>query len=194
MLAVVSTMRDRPLPADRLLTAATALFAQEGIRAVGIDRIIEEASVAKASLYQHYGSKDALVAAYLRAQDERDRAAYRRAVADVGDPVERILIIFDLAARAAAERGFRGCLYLNALTEFPNQDHPAVEVVRTHRDWLVRLWTEALTELGVPDPAGLTARLVVLYDGGLTGSKVAYTPEPIMLARQMAVSLIGSHF
>ena len=74
------TPTTRPSPAERLLESAASLFDREGIRAVGIDRLIADADVARASLYQHFGSKDALVVSYLERADGNDRDGYRRAV------------------------------------------------------------------------------------------------------------------
>lgn len=88
-------------PAQRLLETATELFAAQDIREVGIDRILAEAGVAKASLYNLYGSKEALVLAYLTALDQADRKRYHGAAARLDDPVEQILLFFDLAAAAA---------------------------------------------------------------------------------------------
>lgn len=178
--------RQDPLPAERLLRAATNLFATDGIRAVGIERILEEAGVARASLYQTYGSKDALIVAYLRDQDARDRAAYERTANTLEFPLQRALLVFDLAAKAARKRNFRGCLYLNAATEFPQRSHPAHEVVRSHRAWLASVWSDSLTELGVDDVDELVEEMTLLYDGGLAGSKVTRSIRPIELARQMA--------
>ncbi|NIH80965.1 TetR/AcrR family transcriptional regulator [Amycolatopsis viridis] len=189
----MSTPRDRALPAERLLSAAATLFARDGIRAVGVDRLLAEAKVARASLYQTYGSKDALVVAYLRHQDEQDRSGYARASAGVTDPAARLLLVFDLAAKSARRRRFRGCLYLNAATEFPDARHPVIGVVHDHREWLRELWRSCLTELGVAAPGPLVDRLVVLYDGGLAGSKATRSTEPITLAREMAAQLIAEH-
>ncbi|UAL28525.1 TetR/AcrR family transcriptional regulator [Nocardioides rotundus] len=173
-------------PAERLLDAADTLFVQQGIRAVGIDAVLRSAGVARASLYQTYGSKDGLVAAYLRRCDERDRAAYEAARADVGDPAEEILLVFDLAAANAPRHNFRGCLYLNVATEFPDHEHPVYAVIEAHRAWLASVWRSALERVGVSDPEGTLAELTVIYDGGLAGSKVARSTGPIESARKLA--------
>jgi AcrR family transcriptional regulator len=190
ILLIMPTMRDKQSPAQRLLDTASTLFAREGIRAVGIDRILAEAKVARASLYQNYGSKDALVVAYLRRQHEQDRTGYERAAASIANPRGRILLVFDLAARNARRRHFRGCLYLNAATEFPDPKHAVNAAVRDHRDWLDTIWTTALGQLGVSEPTPVTARLTVLYDGGLAGSKVSRDTEPILQAKTMAAELL----
>jgi AcrR family transcriptional regulator len=177
---------DRSPPAQRLLDTAADLFAREGIRAVGIERVLADADVARASLYQSFGSKDGLVVAYLDRQDALDRRAYERATARLTDPVARILTVFDLAEKAARRRRYRGCLYLNAATEFPDPRHPVIRVVQHHRQWLLDQVTGALGEVGAPDPEATAHRIQLLYDGALAGSKGARSCEPIRLARQMA--------
>lgn len=189
MLRVMSTTVHGS-PAERLLAVAGELFAHEGIRAVGIDRLLAEAGVAKASLYQSFGSKDALVVAYIARQHEEDTRAFDRAAARVHSPTDRVLLPFDLAVRKARRRDFRGCLYLNAATEFPAPQSPVAPLVREHRDWLAGVWREALAQLGHSDPAGGAAALTVLYDGGLAGSKATRTTAPITTARAMAEDLL----
>ncbi|MCX4580593.1 TetR/AcrR family transcriptional regulator [Streptomyces sp. NBC_01571] len=181
----------RQLPAERLLKAASELFLRQGIRAVGIDRILAEANTARASLYQTYGSKDALVVAYMEQCDERDRAAFQQAVRGESDPISRILMIFDLDARTAPRNEFRGCSYGNAVTEFPERDHPVHTVVDRHRKWILDAWTRDLAALGVPQPAKTAEELLLLHDGGLRGSQFSRSVKPIRQAKDMAAELIA---
>ncbi len=95
-------------PADRLLAAATDLFGKYGIRAVGVDRILREADCAKASLYSAFGSKDALVIAYLTELDAADRNGYARVIEGVTDPVVKALTFFDLAQTKGLRHDFPG--------------------------------------------------------------------------------------
>lgn len=185
----------RPLPADRLLDAAAALFDREGVRAVGVDRLVAEADVARASLYQNFGSKDALVLAWLTRQDELDRAGYDRALraaARTGrvDPVTRIRAFFDLAVSATRRRHYRGCLYVNALTEFPDDDHSVHLLVADHRRWMREEIADAAAMAGVADPVELARSVQLLYDGGLVGAKTARSVEPIRLAERLALALL----
>jgi AcrR family transcriptional regulator len=173
-------------PRPRLLDTASRLFDQEGIRAIGINRLIAEANVARASLYRTFGSKDGLIVAYLDRQDTMDRERYRQAAAQLTDPISRVLVVFDLAEASARRRDFRGCLYLNALVEFPDPAHPIRNVVDRHRNWLATQWATELRSHGVDEPDSEAARLHVLYDGGLAGSTVARSVEPIELAKRMA--------
>lgn len=198
MLVVMATRTnptrdgEKAPPAERLLEVAAALFDREGIRAVGIDRLLTHADVARASLYQNFGSKDALVVAYLERADRQDRAGYTRAVRDLDDrPLDRIRAVFTLAAAAAKRRGYRGCLYVNATTEFPDPGHPIRRVVLDHRDWLLGELTTALTQAGAPDSDRLAARIQLIYDGALIGSKVTRDTSPITTAAELVEELLG---
>ncbi|QCH23919.1 TetR/AcrR family transcriptional regulator [Mycobacteroides salmoniphilum] len=175
-------------PADRLLRAAADLFATQGIRAVGIDQILRESGVAKASLYSSYGSKDALIVAYLEELDQRDRNRWDAAVATRRDPIAKVLTFFDLAASAAHARNFRGCLYANAATEFPGTEW---EPVRAHRAWFRATVTALLREAGISRPDNVARRVQLFYDGALTASKMEKSVEPITLARKLARESIG---
>lgn len=180
------------LPGDRLLTAATSLFDREGIRAVGIERLIAEADVARASLYQAFGSKDSLVVAYLEHADRADRERYTRALRGASDdPVDRVAVFFRLALAGARRRRFRGCLYVNAATEFPDARHPVHGVVRAHRRWQLDEFTDTARHAGAAEPERLGRRLQLLYDGALVGSKAARTVEPIEEAATMAGELVA---
>lgn len=177
----------KPSPAQRLLETAGTLFARYGIRAVGIDRVLAEAGVARASLYSSYGSKDGLVLAYLQHLDRRDRARWAEAVAGVPDPADRVLTFFDLALASAPGKGFRGCQYANAATEFPEE---RLEPVVAHRLWVRETVTELLADAGVADPAALALRIQMVYDGALAGSKLEHSVEPLRLGRAIAAELL----
>lgn len=177
-------------PAERLIQTATTLFVREGIRAVGVDRLIADAQVARASLYQCFGSKDALITAYLDRQHEMDRTVYERAMARLEDPVERALVLFDLAEASSRRSRYRGCPFLNAITEFPGHRHPLFAVVLKRRQWLLNQLFTALQDARVDDPRTVAEQVQLLYDGGLAGSKVNKSGEPIRLAKQMAQELI----
>ncbi|WP_241249910.1 TetR/AcrR family transcriptional regulator [Rhodococcus sp. X156] len=172
-----------------MLDAATALFAAEGIRAVGIDRILSGAGVAKASLYSAFGSKDALVLAYLRRLDERDRTRWTEAVATVEDPLAKVLTFFDLAIASAPARNYRGCQYVNAATEFPDEE---LEPVQAHRTWFRHTVSALLREAGLAHPDDAAQRIQLIYDGALAGSKVEHSEEPLRLGRQMAELVIAA--
>ncbi|WP_346777496.1 TetR/AcrR family transcriptional regulator [Rhodococcus sp. HNM0563] len=186
MRTTVETLAKRP-PAERLLDTASALFAEFGIRAVGVDRILADAGVARASLYSSYGSKDGLVHAYLDRLDHRDRTRWNDAVAGIDDPVRRILTFFDLALASAPGRNFRGCQYANAATEFPEE---RMEPVLAHREWLLDTLVGLLDQAGVADPEHMAERVRLIYDGALAGSKFEHSTGPIRGGRDLAAELI----
>jgi AcrR family transcriptional regulator len=176
-------------PAERLLVTATKLFTSQGIRAVGIDLILREANVAKSSLYSCFGSKEALVIAYLERSDQADRNRWNEGTAKLTDPVAKVLAFFDLAAAAARARDYRGCLYANAATEFPGAE---LAPVRAHRDWVRSTINDLLRAALTPQPSILAGHIQILYDGALVGSKIERSTRPITAARQLAERLIAA--
>src|SRR5882724_12232385 len=106
-----------PSPRDRLLAAANELFYEEGVNTVGIDRIIERAGVAKASLYSSFGSKDELVRSYLQARYLARRERIEKKLLTSDTPREKLLAIFDVLAELMATPGFRGCAFVRAGAE-----------------------------------------------------------------------------
>jgi AcrR family transcriptional regulator len=175
-------------PAERLLAAATDLFGKYGIRAVGIDRILREADCAKASLYSSFGSKDALIIAYLRELDVADRDRFTQAIAGVTDPVAQALTFFDLAHTKGLRYDFPGCLYTSAASEFPGV---RFEPIDEHRRWVRSTLSGRIKAAGIRRPAPLARQIQLLYDGALVASKVEHSVEPIRFGRGLAQDAIA---
>src|SRR3989454_2102306 len=134
--------------AERILAAADKLFYTQGIRAVGVDTVAAEAGVSKRTLYNHYPSKDALIGAYLTAR-------FRHIAPSDAPAREQILGNFDRLERMFADGSFRGCPYVNAVTEIGDPKHPAAGIAVQFKEQR-RLWVRALLQrLGVKDPDGL---------------------------------------
>ena len=112
-----TTTTERRSARDRLLAAANELFYEEGVHTVGIDRVIERAGVAKASLYSAFGSKDELIRAYLIARHTARQERMTRMLARYDSPRERLLGVFDVLGESFAEPGYRGCAFINASAE-----------------------------------------------------------------------------
>jgi AcrR family transcriptional regulator len=178
-------------PRDRLLAAASELFYERGVHTVGIDTIIERAGVAKASLYNSFGSKDGLVRAYLETRHNARRALLTAEIERHQDPKERLLAIFDVLAATVAQPGFRGCAFANAVAE-SELDSTAADITRDVRRWLLDTTVELTTALGVADPAGLARQLTVLYDGALAQSRLDRTPAAAEAARAAANALVDA--
>ena len=178
-------------PRDRLLAAAGELFYEHGVHTVGIDRIIERAGVAKASLYSIFGSKDGLVRAYLEARHEARRARVSAEIERHQDPKARLLAIFDVLASTVAQPRFRGCAFANAAAE-SELDSAAADVTRQVRRWLLETLSELAGTLDVADPATLARQLTLLYDGALAQARLDPTPAVAEAAKAAAGELVDA--
>lgn len=183
--------RNKVAPRERLLRAATELFTAYGIRAVGIDRILKESAVAKASLYSAYGSKDGLVVAYLEATDAADRATWQERAAALPDARARILAFFDLVH--VPGRAPMGAPYITAALEFPEPAGEGEQAIRAavdaRRAWVLQTFREQLAAMGLQDPENINDiadRLVVLLDGAVTAARMSNAPDAVVTARSMA--------
>ncbi|HXP56529.1 MAG TPA: TetR/AcrR family transcriptional regulator, partial [Streptosporangiaceae bacterium] len=154
----------RPSARERLLDAADELFYEEGIHIVGIDRVIEKAGVAKASLYSTFGSKDELVRAYLNRKYEQRRTRITEWVARYDTPRDKLLGVFDALGESIAQPGYHGCAFANATAE-SSRGSAAEQVTQTYRAWMRALFTDLAGQAGAADPATLGAQLHLLYDG-----------------------------
>jgi AcrR family transcriptional regulator len=154
----------------RVLDTATALFYAEGVHAVGIDRIIAAARVAKATFYHHFPAKDDLVRAYLAEQYAGQRRAMA-ALRDAADPPhDTLLKVFDFLGDIASGSGFRGCPFINAAAEYPDRTHPVRKVVAEHRRWTRTLFRDLLAAAGHPHPDQAATILMMIRDGIVIGS------------------------
>ena len=175
---------------ERLLAAADELFYEEGVHTVGIDRVIERAGVAKATLYNAFGSKDGLIRAYLTARHAVTRDRTTSALATRYEtPRERLLGVFDVLCEMAAEPGFRGCAFINASAE-SLAGGVVEEVSDEARAWLHSLFVELAREAGAPDPALLARQLMLLYDGASVGARMDRDPRIANAARAVAMVLL----
>jgi AcrR family transcriptional regulator len=175
---------------ERLLTAANELFYAEGVHTVGIDRVIERAGVAKASLYGTFGSKEELVRAYLELRSATRRERITKRIARYDNPRDRIFGVFDLMAETVAEPTFRGCAFVNASAEGPRDDNKVRQVCSDHRAWMRALFTRLAREVGVADPELVGGQLALLYDGAIVGASMDRNPDAVSDARAMAESLL----
>ena len=174
---------------DRLLDAADRLFYQEGVRTVGIDRLLAEADAAKASLYQHFGCKDQLVASYLERKTADARAHIEAYLA--GTPSsQRALKFFDWIVEWAESKDFRGCPLQHTVTELTDATHPARAVAHGQREWFAERFLEWTTAACVKDAKAMARALVVLFDGAVAGSEVD-GPQRARDARWMAKKLLA---
>jgi len=158
----------------RLLAAAAKLFYRDGIHATGVDAILAEAKVARRSLYQHFGSKDGLVAAFLERRDREWRDWFQRTVAAVAaTPKTRLVRLFDVLETWFRMKSFHGCAFINAAGETGDPAHAIRTAARRHKDMvraLIERWAGAA---GAPDPASLARELALLAEGAIVTAMVS---------------------
>src|SRR6478609_4526481 len=156
---------------ERLLQAADQLFYEEGIHTVGIDRVIEKAGVAKASLYKNFGSKDELVREYLARRHVRRQARITAMLEKYDAPRDQLLRVFEVLADTASMPGFRGCAFINASAEAP-AGSSVIGITEQSRAWVWDLFVELAAKAHVDNPDELASRLVLLYDGATVGGQM----------------------
>jgi AcrR family transcriptional regulator len=181
----------RRSPRERLLTAADELFYAEGVNSVGIDRVIERADVARASLYSTFGSKDELIRAYLQHRMEISTARLRAAVEAHDDPRERLLSVFDAQAALCARAADPGGPSPRAAPP-ARPGTAAAEVPREYRRWLKDLFQELAAAAGAPDPVLLASQLHLLYDGGMQAANLDHNAAIAAASRSAAESLLDA--
>jgi AcrR family transcriptional regulator len=191
---------DRSLPeaarltpaGERILAAASTLFYEQGIRTVGVDTIAETAGVTKKTLYDRFGSKDKLIAAYL---DRRNRVwqAFldeQLAARAPGTPEEVILALFSaLTDWIAGSR--KGCGFINASVELAAPDHPAMPVIVGQKQWMRSEFKAQASLAGLADPDELADRLLLLHEGALVSFRVAAMEHAPEVAYRAAADLLA---
>ena len=182
---------DRRPVRERLLASADELFYREGINNVGIDRVLEHAGVAKASLYSTFGSKDELVKAYLEGRQATRRARIEGRLEREPTARGKLLAVFDALAETLAQPGFRGCAFIMANAERPGGDR-SKPVSDVYRQWIRELLLRLAKESGATAPAVLAQQLLLLYDGALISAQMDANAAAGRAARSTAEALIDA--
>lgn len=176
---------------DRILTTASELFYKEGVQNVGIDRIIAESGVAKMSLYNHFKSKDALIAAWLQQQDESWRTWFQETVERLAtQPEDRVLAIFDALKECFEQPDFRGCAFLNSAVELVDPEHPGYQVSLEHQQATFDYILSLVKAANLPHAEELTEQLVILAVGATVVAMMKRNSKAAMQAKQAAERLI----
>ena len=176
---------------ERLLAAADELFYNEGVHTVGIDRIIEHAGVAKASLYNTFGSKDELIHAYLKSRQDRIAEHIQAAVDAADTPRDKVLAVFDGQIAAHAESGYQGCAFYRASAESRPGDRIDL-TAREYRAWVRGLFADLAEQVGAPDPDLLATQLHMIYDGNAAATRNDRGPAATAIAKATATILLDA--
>jgi AcrR family transcriptional regulator len=186
--AAANTTAPTPDPQDvraRILETASTLFYEHGVRAVGVDLVVDRAGVAKTSLYRHFRTKDELIVAFLEREETDfwstwDEVAARHAANAAKELDAHMRWIGERLARS----NYRGCPQINAAAEFPERDHPSRVVARAHMQELRARLTAIARRLGVARPDAIGAQLALLVNGAFVSSELLAPQEaaPVLLA------------
>jgi len=176
---------------ERLLAAADELFYENSINTVGIDRIIEHAGVAKASLYDCFGSKDELIRSYLEARNAARQARINERISRYDTPQKKILSIFELLGELSSQPGYRGCAFMRA-----RSDDSVSEKVKAASDqsrtFMLDRFMSLAREASAANPGQLAQQLLLLYDGASVAAHLDRNHGAAGLAREMAAQLLSS--
>ncbi len=176
---------------DHLIDTALRLFNRDGYHATGIDRVIEEAGVARMTLYNHFKSKDELILAALARRDERFLAwidGRLRALAET--PRDRLLAMFDALGEWFQSDDFSGCMFINASAEFGQADNPIHKAAADHKILVWRHFRDLAKAAGAADPRDLASSLMLLAEGAIVMAYVAGRKDAAAQARKAAGQLI----
>jgi AcrR family transcriptional regulator len=176
--------------ARKVLEAASTLFYDRGIHAIGVDTIAKAAGVTKKTLYDRFGSKDQIIVAYLREREQRWRAFLADHLA--ATPAGRQLLgIFEASARWAAEYSPRGCSFINARAELPDPEHPAFSIIDESKAFMLAQFVELAGTESDHDPTELASSLFILHEGALVTSGLDTVPDAWPRAIRAAERMIN---
>jgi AcrR family transcriptional regulator len=165
-----------PWAKQRILETANELFYNEGIRIVGVDRLITVSSVTKATFYKHYLSKDRLILSYLAARRLADREQLTGIIATSSGAEAALQELVAVHTATIISPSFRGCAFTNASAEFSDPLHPVRQLVAEHREWKTEVLTGLFSDLGHAHPAEAADGFLLTIDGAHVGG---YTGDPV---------------
>lgn len=172
---------------DRIMVAASHLFCNQGFAATGIDTILDRAGTAKATLYNHFRSKDELIAEVLRAEGETWRTWFFARLSQVPGPARaRILAVFDVLEDWFTDPAFYGCPFINAVAEFETGNDAIRHAAEQHKAHILTWLKAQIIEMGVSDVTETARSIAVLIDGAIVAAQHARDPSFARTARRLA--------
>ena len=176
---------------ERILECASTLFYRQGVRAVGVDLVVEKAGVAKTSLYRYFRTKDDLVVAFLQREDVDFWATWDGVAAKhATDPAGELAAHMHWIGARLSRSNYRGCPQINVSAEFPEQDHPARQVARAHMHGLRARLDAIARRFDVARPDELAAQLALLINGAFVSSELLATDDATRLLLSSTQALI----
>lgn len=185
--------RGKSAARQRIIETAERLFYAEGIRSVGIDRIIAEAAVAKMTLYNHFSSKDELILAVLEYREQQFDQFLQSAIERfMAGGLDRLHAFFAALREWFASPGFRGCSFINAVVELADADHPASRFATCHKQKFRQMLEGVLIESAGPEAAAAAPALAVLVEGAIVTAVMEGKPDAADIARDATISILSN--
>jgi AcrR family transcriptional regulator len=187
-----STTGADPGTAEKVLSSASRLFYANGVRAVGVDWIVADSGVAKTSLYRHFQTKDDLVVAFLKREDDEFWQQWDAALAGDGDdPAQELKRLLDWIGNKVAQEGYRGCPQINVAAEFADPTHPAREVRREHKAQMLARLKKIVRRIGVSQADDKAMQLAMLIDGAFTSDGRMSKAAAVRILQDAAEALLA---
>lgn len=181
----------RPSKRDKIVETALDLFYQHGFHATGIEKVLSGADVARMTLYNHFKSKEELIVAVLRRRDENFRDWVVRYVEQkAGTPRDRLLALFDAHAEWFAEKGFRGCLFINAAAEFAGNSDSIHHAAAEHKRLIISFIRGLAVAAGIQNPDVVADQLALLLEGAIVNAQMSGDAAWAGKARDTAETLL----
>ncbi|MBL4884575.1 MAG: TetR/AcrR family transcriptional regulator [Planctomycetaceae bacterium] len=188
----MSEARTKSSARDRIIVTGEKLFYAEGVRAVGIDRIIAEAGVAKMTLYNHFASKDDLILAVLQFRDEKINKFFETEIErNVAQGLDRLQAFFAALKQWFESLGFRGCAFINATVELADPNHPAAIFSAQHKVAFHKMIREIVIEVAGPKAASVAPAISMLVEGAIVTAVIDGNPDAADVARQAAFAMVS---
>ena len=178
---------------QRILDTASTLFYERGVRAVGVDLVVDESGVAKTSLYRHFRTKDDLIVAFLEREDAEFWAQWDEVAArHADDPVAEIEAHMRWIGKRLARANYRGCPQINVAAEFAEAEHPSRVVSREHMQAMRKRLAEIARKSGAARPGELAAQLGVLVNGAFVSAAMLSPEEATRVLLGAARALLAA--
>lgn len=187
-------MKDQAGVKERIMTTACRLFYEQGYQATGINQIIDEAQIAKSSLYQHFASKELLLNEYLLTHKEQWQVEIDDFLGHLPDGKEKLLALFDFRKWRLERNHFKGCTFSRVVYELPNLNESSADIIRTHKNTLKTFIGEQLKVIKNPYPEEdleeMTGMIFNLSEGAVLQSTLFNTSQPLNDSKKVVAHLL----
>jgi len=188
-------MNTLPSVRNRIINTSSRLFYHEGYNATGINKIIEEAAIAKSSLYQHFKSKDDLLIEYISTSTQKWFAGLQKLTGDNKTPQKKLLLLFDYRKKLATQNSFKGCAFIRLAYELPNLQGKAAELIRQHKKSVKIFISDQVgqikPEINKKRQTELTNMIYTLYEGCGIEASLQHSVKPIEITQTIVSKLIN---